>query len=556
MRPGTRTAPALDEPGRDAPESLRATAAGRADRSAPWAPEADRFSVLAEVLERDDAEPTARDTRLDEAERAGHMAHMGAIWADLAAEESGRRYDAILARTLTPGQYQRYQAEEARSTLHRQVRTAELAGHDPEALLPRAVAIRSLDDDDHRGAAQEIAEVLHWRIEHEMIGRPVPRPATYADRTPPVPGDPARAVALLDLAERLDERAADLGARTALRPPRWALDRLGPVPDDPAGRREWARRAAPVAAYREQFGYADPVRPIGREPAAPEARAAWRAAAEALGRDPAEAELTGATDGALWARRERYERELAWAPPHVGPSLRSTIHARREHEAEAVLARARAGAGEGAGRDRASDRAAAHQRLAAELRAREELLTEIDTQRARWHAETEQARDAADAATAELRRRRGTTAPLPYRDPHHRAPEPDREAPGDAAPEGSGHRHQDDAAELRRAAEAAALARQVLDGREARRAAERADREQRDRGERPRWPHVSPYRAPERQDQERQDHERRPGQPGQRPEELSFPRPVQPGRPRPTQRPGPALRPPQPPHRDGPEMSL
>jgi hypothetical protein len=82
---------------------------------------------------------------------------------DLAAEESGRRYDAILAQVLIAEQYQRYQAEEARSTLHRQVRTAELAGHDPAALLTRAVGLRSLDADPYRGRAEDIARRKAFR---------------------------------------------------------------------------------------------------------------------------------------------------------------------------------------------------------------------------------------------------------------------------------------------------------------------------------------------------------------------------------------------------------
>lgn len=58
-----------------------------------------------------------------------------AIWADLTAEESGRRYDATLRRVLSDEYYQQYSAADARGTLHRLVRSAELAGHDPGTLL-------------------------------------------------------------------------------------------------------------------------------------------------------------------------------------------------------------------------------------------------------------------------------------------------------------------------------------------------------------------------------------------------------------------------------------
>jgi hypothetical protein len=418
LRPGTRPAPALDTPGRDVPEPwpghARATGPGPgADAAAPWAPEADRLSVLAAALEREETEPTAIDARRDDAARAGHMAHLGAIWADLAAEETGRRCDAVLRRLLTPDQHVRYLAEDARSTLHRQVRTAELAGHPAERLLARAAGLRPLDDDPHRGPAGDISRVLHSRI-RELAGDPVPRPATFAARTP-TSADPETGRYLRQLAAALDARAAELGRRAAARPPGWALARLGPVPAAPAGRDGWIRRAGAVAAYREEHGHADPGSPIGREPASPEARAAWHAAAAALGADPRG--LTAASDGDLHALRAAYERALAWAPPHVGEQLRATALARREHQTEAILARARANAATGPGREQAEHRAAAWEDAAARLAAREPILAEADARRARWHAETAQVRDDADRATAELYRRGRPAGP--YRDPHH-----------------------------------------------------------------------------------------------------------------------------------------
>jgi hypothetical protein len=507
LRPGTRPAPALETPGRETPEQVRDTARARAAEpgpdgaGAPWAPEADRLSVLAAALEREPDDPTALDARRDEAERAGHMAHLGAIWADLAAEESGRRYDAILRRLLTADQYRRLQAEDARATLHRQVRNAELAGIPPARLLARAVALRPLDDDPHRGPAGDIARVLHYRIDQEIAGDPAPRPATFTERTPTA-ADPDVGEYLRRLGAALDARTAELGRRAALRPPRWALGRLGPVPAGPGDRAEWSRRAGVVQAYREQYGHADPARPIGREPAAPEARAAWHAAAAALGTDPARLSLAAATDGELHARRARYERELAWAPPHVGDRLRATALARREHQAEAVIARARANTADPGARAAAEARARAHEQQAALLARRQGLLEQIDAERARWHNETEQARDDAFRATAELRRRHPDAGPLSYRDPRHRD-DPASEAARPPGPPG---------------------------------------------GPAPRPPDGPPGPAPG-------------GRPEPTPAELaarSFPpgppRPRRPGPPRPGRQ--PARRPPEPPGRDDPSPSL
>jgi hypothetical protein len=109
----------------------------------------------------------------------------------------------------------------------------------------------------------------------------------------------------------------------------------------------------------------------------------------------------------------------------------ATALARREHQAEAVLTRARANTTAPAGRAAAEARAATHEHQAAILARQQELLEQIDAQRARWHAGTEEAREQAAQATAELRRRHPGASPLPYRDPHRRddpAPAPPRPA--------------------------------------------------------------------------------------------------------------------------------
>jgi hypothetical protein len=189
LRPGISSADSSGRPGQDSPDDgepddsgEEGAPASRADQEAPapWAPEADRLSVLTGILKREDIERPALDVLRDELARVRHLAHLGAIWIALAAEESGRRYDATLRQVLTDEQYERLASEEARSTLYRQVRTAELAGHDARALLAQAVRLRSLDGDEHRGRAESISQVLHSRV-RELIGDPVPRPASYAE---------------------------------------------------------------------------------------------------------------------------------------------------------------------------------------------------------------------------------------------------------------------------------------------------------------------------------------------------------------------------------------
>ena len=404
LRPGTRpAAPLAGQQGQTA-----------ADPSTPWAPEADRFSVLAAALERAETDEPALAVQRDERPAPSTWPTSAASGPTSAAEESGRRYDAILAQVLTAEQYQRYQAEDARSTLHRQVRTAELAGHDPAALLTRAVRLRSLDADPYRGRAEDISRTLHSRIKDEMIGEPVPHPASYAERTPAA-ADPEIGRYMQALARHMDARTAELGERAAQDPAPWAIDALGAVPDDPEDRVAWVQRAGPAAAYREQYGQHDPIVAIGREPRAPEARAAWHAAAHSLGLNVAGRDLATASDGDLWAARARYERELDRAPEHVGDKLRLIARAAREEYTEAVLTRARARAAAGPEREELAAQADAHEQRAAALADREHELAEADEQRAAWHAATEPAREQARAATAELRRRHRDLGLLPYR---------------------------------------------------------------------------------------------------------------------------------------------
>jgi hypothetical protein len=504
LRPGTAPARQLASPARSASpgrneagpkgEQAPTTGAGpgRQEQRDPWAPPLDRFSVLAAALERADTDLPALDVLAAELTRSGHLAHLGAIWADLVAQESAARCDAILRQALTGREYDRYATADARTTLHRQVRAAELAGHDPTVLLPHAVWLRPLGDAPGRSPAEDVAKVLHSRV-REITADAAPAAASYAERTPRA-AEPQIGRVMRDLARLMDQRTAQLGDRAAQNPPPWALDHLGPLPEDMLDRQAWAGRAGTAAAYRERYAHTDPSDAIGREPAAPEARADWHAARAALGIPQDAAGAATASTADLWARRTRYERELPWAPPHVAADLRATALARREHATEATLARARARTASPAKRAELLARAEAHRQLADRLQHRETILTDIDAQRTRWHHATAQTRSQAQDATAELRRR------LPDADiPHLHAPTPEQarsaETPSTAPhrPASQAQRELNSAA-LRQAAEQADLARRTLDERhaQAQRDAEREHQRQADEPSPARWPHRNP----------------------------------------------------------------
>lgn len=221
---------------------------------------------------------------------------------------------------------------------------------------------------------------------------------------------------LREIAEAMDDRAHRLGEHAAQTQALWARQAFGPVPDDPVGRAHWEQRASVVAAYRERYGYSHPGDPIGPEPAktSPEVRAAWHGALNALG--PVDGiDLRGCTDGDLWLRRSTYERETAWAPPHVAEQLRLMREAQRDANVNLVRAEHE---------HRACQRPLAAARLrhlariwrALETKAAREaeIFAAVQESRRQWEAVTQATRRIAIAADLELRRRhpRRPIAPL------------------------------------------------------------------------------------------------------------------------------------------------
>jgi hypothetical protein len=237
-------------------------------------------TVLAHVLERDDAGPAAVEALRQESERVTHMAHLTAIWRDLITLATRPRHRQALTAALTPDLFDRLQHDPARRTLYALLQHSELAGHDTRALIHRAAHQRSFD------GARSVAQVLHHRIgrllaanghDNTADGAPSWR---WRDRTPHI-DDPDLARTALEVAERMDQRTEELGRRAADHPPEWALRQLGEVPDEPLLRHEWIVRAGVIAAYGEAYGawLLTDHRP---GPLAPDRDAAWQAARNAL----------------------------------------------------------------------------------------------------------------------------------------------------------------------------------------------------------------------------------------------------------------------------------
>ena len=372
----------------------------------------DPVTVLAGVLARDGGELSATETLERELSHADDLGVLGGIWDDLVRREQHARFERALRHALPADLAQDALDDPACTWLWRSLREAEAAGLDGSDVLRRAVAVRSMT------GARDIARVLDSRVRRMLNGVPPQPPGPWAAR---VHGTGSAEVIryLRELAEAMDDRASRLGEHAAATQPLWARHAFGPVPEDPIGRAEWEQRASVVAAYRERYGYCHPGDPIGSEPAktSPEARAAWHAAFHVLSRVDG-IDLRGCTDGGLWLRRGTYERETAWAPPHVAEELRLMRRAERDAHVNAVRAQHEAHAAAGV------LTAARHLYLAriwgaleAKAAREAQMFAAVQETRRQWEAVTQATRRIAIAADLELRRRH-PGMPIPPLRPH------------------------------------------------------------------------------------------------------------------------------------------
>jgi conjugative relaxase-like TrwC/TraI family protein len=369
-------------------------------------------AVLAGILETDDTEDISSATTLAE-ESARQAVSLQTLVERLAAEgeqaTAGRTAmwldELVDAGALTAAERRRVAAENGAATLGRLLRRVEISGQDPRAALAEAAAQRSFED------AREITNVLHSRI---RSGRDFhPAGDGYTEWTPRV-DDPAWAHRLALLGKAADTRRADLAHQVATEQPHWAVEAFGAVPDDPAARADWERRAGAVAAHRELAGHDDPADPLGPapKPGQVEAHATWRAAWDALGRPEVEAEEAQMSDGQLRARQRAYQREQNWAPAYVGNHLAQAIqdadHYRQTAQIRTAEADATTNPDTAAARRYDADAANA---VAEALDSQIEQLREVQRDRAQWLVDTASTRVRAERAGLELANRHADDHP-------------------------------------------------------------------------------------------------------------------------------------------------
>jgi conjugative relaxase-like TrwC/TraI family protein len=395
------------------------------ERTAAHEAQLDRWAVLADVLERVGAEDSATAVVRAELDRVDSLAVLAHRWSEMVAEDAERRHGAALRQTLSEEDFTRLQGEEdgkPYANLLRLARHAEEQGHDGGRLLEQAVVSRSLVGADSVGAV--LFSRLERRLETEEASArrqvqrsgpaaggdlAAPRWRSYTERTPAMAGHPLGEYAHL-VAEAMDARVATLGERAAAQAPAWALERLGPVPGEPLGRAEWTARAGVVAAYREAHGYQPDHDAIGPAPGrgAVDARVAWEQAYQALGAPADQVDVAAASDARLRELVERHDREIAWAPPFAESEQREAHQAAEAYRVQTEITRAQAQAAQSPQRSDLEARAGDYEQLAGLHAARAAKLDQVAEAYDRWHAHTEPARLAAEAARTELDRRHRT----------------------------------------------------------------------------------------------------------------------------------------------------
>ncbi|WP_246633220.1 MobF family relaxase [Pseudonocardia nigra] len=372
----------------------------------------DAATVLGDAIRPADVDPNR--TALTEAEHAAERARSTMTQVDpmiaVIGEDLTGRTGSLLDRLAAEGTLPEHHrvalaADEARGTLDGLLRTAELAGHDPEQVLRDAVTATPLD------GATSVAQVLHFRIRTALDGKLEPQVDGYADLIPHAirrDTDHPSAAGLAALAAAADVRRSELGAQLAADPPQWTREALGPVPDpacDPAGRAEWERRAGWAGSYRELVDHTDHADPLGAAPPAGlvEKHAVFRAAHQALDLPDAGADEEQMSEGRLRARVVAARREEVWAPRYVADELDATHEALRTARADATIWAARAAA-EADPHEAAQLRAAANnaQERADQLAEQVDALTAADDARSLWLIETAVTRDRAERARQAL----------------------------------------------------------------------------------------------------------------------------------------------------------
>jgi len=354
------------------------------------------IAVLADCMEREDAEEAATVMRDRELADADHLAVLWSRWNDLAMKATKERYETLLRQSLPPG-FDEAPFSEAKTWLFRSLRQAECAGLDAGEVLRTAIKSRSL------AGVEDISKVLYSRL-GKLVNPLVPAaPKPWTERVPAM-HDPQLQKYMKELAEATEAKEKRIGEFAAENQPMWAQRCLGPVPEDEEGKAAWTARAQKIDSYRQRWGVGNDVEVIGAEPSEhnPEMRQEWFAAHLAV-TNADEIDLKSLPDRSLWHMRNSYKDETGWAPPHVGKLLRDVRVGAATMNMKATRSYAEAQAAE-SGEVAARHLEAAEQarELEARYREHEKILDAAMEERREWDKLSDGPRSIAVRAQSEL----------------------------------------------------------------------------------------------------------------------------------------------------------
>ena len=310
----------------------------------PPQPPTARIALLADIMRRAAPDRSATETEHQLWADVDALHTWTPIYDDLSARARIPEYLATVARISGQTTADRLARDLALPAFIVRLTTLREAGHDPAAVLRRAIRPREV------GSADDIAAVLSWRIDR-LMGRATADPAiattaalagSYTDRLPAdLTGDVGSA--LRQVAAICDRRVTALADLAAEHQPAWAYA-LGPVPQDEAGRDQWLARAEIVAAYRDRYQLTSD-HPIGAEPSTGDISrwSAWHRARVALGAATLAGHLATTGNAELAQLITAQQAIDATAPAYVGDQLRSarlglTDAEHRHHDLTLLLA--------------------------------------------------------------------------------------------------------------------------------------------------------------------------------------------------------------------------
>jgi conjugative relaxase-like TrwC/TraI family protein len=213
------------------------------------------LEVLAGVLRHEGSDVSATDMiRLSQTQS---IAALVAEYDTIVALADGPRWDGVLSQSgLSDTEFAQAKASPAYAALLAQLRDAENRGFEVDTELPILVTGRSFGD------AEDVASVLHYRIDRYVSGVGYPNPPAselVAGIFPRPTGitDPDVALALNDRADAIEQRARELARIAIERGDAWVQE-FGDTPPTGELYERWELEIASGAAYLDRWGIDNP----------------------------------------------------------------------------------------------------------------------------------------------------------------------------------------------------------------------------------------------------------------------------------------------------------